>query len=83
MSTKSWYFLGFASLTAWIFFLSQPLGNDGRLTGFVLLLDSSRWTSDNRLTQTQLSQVTLVTVILLVISVAAFLKARASDKRQD
>lgn len=68
MSSKSWYFLGFASLFAWIYFLSQPTVNE-RVSGFVLLLDPSRWNSDNSLVQTAVTQVFLITAILLALSV--------------
>lgn len=84
MSAKSWYFLGFSSLIAWVFFLSQPV-LDGRFTGFDLLVNLIQYGSRSGFFRYDLSagkviQSVFLTALLLGLSAAFFWKGRSLEK---
>lgn len=80
MNSKNWYFLSFASLLAWVYFMSQVFcGIPDAVSGFDLLFNflmnegSYIWVADY--VAANLAQAGVLTVIFVAISGFAFIRA--------
>lgn len=88
MNSKNWYFLGFSSLVAWAYFLSQDFCAvwAGNASGFDLLLNliferGSYLEIDHVLKN--VVQALILTVAFLGLAVFSFLKGRELAQKSD
>ena len=85
MNSKNWYFLGFGSLVAWIFFLSQTFCSVGNSTisGFDLLLNlilrGGSYISAEEYVLQNLVQALVLSVVLLSLTISSFRKDKKLD----
>ena len=84
LNSKNWYFLGFGSLVAWVFFLSQPfVGVPGPASGFDLIMnfvfEGGSYLDYGTHVAGNLYQALIITAVFTAISITSIVKAKALD----
>ena len=88
MNSKNWYFIGFGSLVAWVFFLSQTFVSvPNQVSGFDLIMnlvfEGGSYLDYGTHVAGNLYQALIITAVFIVISIKSLMKAKALDSEKN